>query len=66
MLWPMLLPAGHFAGMMAAALLMYCERLDPGAVPRWELRGFRTAALSAVWSWRRARQRRAGETPQAA
>lgn len=63
MLWPMLLPAGHLVGMMAAALLMYCERLDPGAVPRWRLRGFRTAFWYAVWIWRRARRRAAENAP---
>lgn len=53
MLWPMLLPMGHYAGMIGVAVLMYCERLDPGAPPAWRWRGCRTAAGYAAWLWRR-------------
>lgn len=53
MMWPMLLPDGHTVGMLAAALLMYCERLDPAAAPAWRLRGFRTAAWCLVCLCRR-------------
>jgi len=43
MLFPMLLPAGHFFAMAAVALLMFCERLDPPRMPAWQWRGFGTA-----------------------
>lgn len=39
MLLPLLLPTGHFIGMMAAALLIFCERLDEPAPTRWGWRG---------------------------
>lgn len=52
MLWPMLLPSGHLVGMMAVAVLAYAERLDPGAVPAWRLRGFRAACFYLGWIWR--------------
>jgi hypothetical protein len=35
----------HIPGMAMAALLMYCERMDPPTCPSWKLRGLRTAAL---------------------
>lgn len=60
MLWPMLLPAGHHAAMLAVALLMVCERLDPGAPPMWRLRGCRTAISYATWIWRRWAARQPG------
>jgi predicted metal-binding membrane protein len=44
MLFPMLLPDGHFIAMATVALLMFCERLDPPRTPAWRLRGFGTAA----------------------
>jgi predicted metal-binding membrane protein len=43
MLFPMLLPEGHFVAMAAVAVLMFCERLDPPRVPAWRWRGFGTA-----------------------
>lgn len=43
MLVPMLLPGGHFAAMMAATTLIFCERLDRPATPAWQWRGFATA-----------------------
>lgn len=43
MLLPMLLPVGHEVGMLAVAVLMFCERLDPPRVPAWRLRGLGTA-----------------------
>lgn len=43
MLFPMLLPDGHFVAMAAVALLMFCERLDPPKTPAWQWRGFGTA-----------------------
>jgi predicted metal-binding membrane protein len=43
MLFPMLLPEGHFIAMAAVALLMFCERLDPPKPPAWRWRGFGTA-----------------------
>jgi predicted metal-binding membrane protein len=43
MLFPMLLPSGHFVAMVAVAVLMFCERLDPPGTPSWRLRGFGTA-----------------------
>lgn len=43
MLFPMLLPQGHFVAMAAVALLMFCERLDPPRTPGWRWRGFGTA-----------------------
>ena len=46
MLFPMLLPRGHFAAMFAVGVLMFCERLDPPETPSWRWRGFRTA-----WSY---------------
>ena len=43
MLFPMLLPEGHFIAMAAVAVLMFCERLDPPRAPAWRWRGFGTA-----------------------
>ncbi len=43
MLFPMLLPEGHFIAMATVALLMFCERLDPPRTPTWQWRGFGTA-----------------------
>jgi predicted metal-binding membrane protein len=43
MLLPMLLPEGHFIAMVAVAVLMFCERLDPPRAPAWRWRGFGTA-----------------------
>jgi predicted metal-binding membrane protein len=43
MLFPMLLPNGHFVAMAAVAVLMFCERLDPPGTPSWRWRGFGTA-----------------------
>ena len=43
MLFPMLLPEGHFVAMAAVAVLMFCERLDPPKAPAWGWRGFGTA-----------------------
>jgi predicted metal-binding membrane protein len=43
MLFPMLLPEGHFVAMAAVAVLMFCERLDPPKAPAWRWRGFGTA-----------------------
>ena len=40
MLFPMLLPVGQHFAMAGVTLLMFCERMDPGAVPCWRLRGF--------------------------
>jgi predicted metal-binding membrane protein len=40
---PMLLPSGHLVAMMAVAVLMFCERLDPPGTPSWRWRGFGTA-----------------------
>lgn len=57
MSWPMLLPAGRSVAMIAIALLMACERLDPGARPAWRLRGFGTALAYLGWLRRRARSR---------
>jgi predicted metal-binding membrane protein len=45
MLFPMLLPSGHNLAMVAVTIVMFCERLDPGGVLAWRLRGFRTAFL---------------------
>jgi predicted metal-binding membrane protein len=36
-------PHAHMAVMVLAALLMYCERLDPPARPAWKIRGLATA-----------------------
>ena len=58
MLMPMLLPAGHIVGMMAASALAFCERLERGAIPAWKLRGFRTAYYYLGWI----RRARAGAT----
>lgn len=43
MLFPMLLPDGHFTAMVAVGILMFCERLDPPKTPAWRWRGFGTA-----------------------
>lgn len=43
MLFPMLLPEGHFIAMAAVAVLMFCERLDPPVAPAWQWRGLGTA-----------------------
>jgi predicted metal-binding membrane protein len=43
MLFPVLLPEGHFTAMAAVALLMFSERLDPPRTPAWQWRGFGTA-----------------------
>jgi hypothetical protein len=40
----MLLPQGHFVGMLAVTALMFCERLDPPKTPSWRWRGFGTAS----------------------
>lgn len=55
MLVPTLLPHGHMVGMLAVGLLMFCERLDPPAIPAWRLRGFRTAFRYVVLQWKNAR-----------
>ncbi|MFN2623815.1 MAG: DUF2182 domain-containing protein [Chthoniobacterales bacterium] len=44
MLFPILLPEGHFIAMAAVAVLMFCERLDPPRTLAWRWRGFGTAA----------------------
>jgi predicted metal-binding membrane protein len=46
MLFPMLLPEGHFIAMATVAALMFCERLDPPRAPSWRWRGFGTAGRS--------------------
>jgi predicted metal-binding membrane protein len=56
MLFPMLLPAGHFVAMAAVAVLMFCERLDPPKVPAWQWRGFGTAGR-CLSLWLRGPQR---------
>jgi predicted metal-binding membrane protein len=43
MLFPMLLPEGHFVAMAVVSILMFCERLDPPNTPSWRWRGFGTA-----------------------
>jgi predicted metal-binding membrane protein len=43
MLFPILLPEGHFVAMVAVSTLMFCERLDPPKTPSWRWRGFGTA-----------------------
>jgi predicted metal-binding membrane protein len=43
MLVPLILPGGHIAAMMAAAVLIFCERLDKPAPPAWHWRGLGTA-----------------------
>lgn len=43
MLVPLMLPGGHVAAMMAAAVLIFCERLDKPAPPAWHWRGLGTA-----------------------
>jgi predicted metal-binding membrane protein len=43
MLFPILLPEGHFIAMVAVSTLMFCERLDPPKTPSWRWRGFATA-----------------------
>lgn len=43
MLFPMLLPSGHFPAMAAMAILMYSERLAPPQSPAWRMRGFQFA-----------------------
>ncbi len=39
MLFPMLLPEGHWMAMVAVAILVFCERLEDPAPPRWKMRG---------------------------
>jgi len=53
MLFPMLLPEGHFIAMAAVAVLMFCERLDPPRAPAWRWRGFGTAVRSLSLRLRR-------------
>lgn len=48
MLFPMLLPQGHLVGMAAVAMLMFCERLEDSAPPRWKMRGFAKASRIVV------------------
>lgn len=55
MLFPMLLARGHDLAMAAVTIVMFCERLDPGGVPTWRLRGFRTAFLYLRQKLRRSR-----------
>jgi len=43
MLVPLILSGGHFAAMMATAVLIFCERLDKPAPPAWQWRGLGTA-----------------------
>jgi predicted metal-binding membrane protein len=43
MLFPILLPEGHFVAMAAVSVLMFCERLDRPRTPSWRLRGFGSA-----------------------
>jgi len=43
MLFPILLPEGHFIAMFAVSTLMFCERLDRPNTPSWQWRGFGTA-----------------------
>jgi predicted metal-binding membrane protein len=52
MLFPMLLPEGHYAAMGAAGALMYCERLDRPKTPSWRWRGFGTAFRYLNLRWR--------------
>jgi predicted metal-binding membrane protein len=56
MLFPMLLPGGHFVAMAAVAVLMFCERLDPPNAPTWRWRGFGTAGR-CLSGWLRGPQR---------
>ncbi len=44
MLFPMLLPQGHFIAMAMVSVLMFCERLDPPRKPSWHWRGLGTAS----------------------
>ena len=55
MLLVLLLPQGHVAGMVAAAVLMFSERLDPPRPPAWRLRGLRPVSLwlRCEWAWRK-------------
>jgi predicted metal-binding membrane protein len=39
MLFPMLLPEGHFLAMTAVAILVFCERFEDPQPPRWKMRG---------------------------
>lgn len=48
MLFPMLLPEGHLAAMIAIAMLVYCERLEDPALPRWQLRGLGRASRIVI------------------
>jgi predicted metal-binding membrane protein len=43
MLVPLILPGGHAPAMTAAAVVIFCERLDRPAFPVWRWRGFGTA-----------------------
>ena len=43
MLVPLILPGGHVAAMMAASVLIFCERLDKPTPPAWRWRGPGTA-----------------------
>ena len=44
MLFPILLPAGHFVAMIGVSIVMFCERLDPPRTPSWRWRGLGTAS----------------------
>jgi predicted metal-binding membrane protein len=44
MLFPLLLPHGHFMAMAFVSILMFCERLDPPRTPAWRWRGFAMAS----------------------
>jgi len=48
MLFPMLLPVGHLAAMVAVAVLVFCERLEDPALPRWQLRGLGRASRIVI------------------
>jgi predicted metal-binding membrane protein len=43
MLVPLVVPGAHIAAMVAAAVLIFCERLDRPARPAWQWRGLGTA-----------------------
>lgn len=54
MLLPMLLPSGHVAAMIVAAVLMFCERLEPAAPPAWRFHGIaplRRILLTRMRRW---------------
>ena len=46
MLFPMLLPNGHFVAMALVTILMFSERLDRSRIPSWRMRG-----LEALWTY---------------